>query len=131
MTTDAVKKCPRYTWIASIVTEEGGEARTINLCGPCYSEKPVQQGKQPLKVAEWREIIKRKAHRGRLWEIGSELFLRGMLEYVTIKRAWARKVLADAAQENKKEYKIGVACENSLELPIALAMLSQEMHEVW
>ena len=37
---------------------------------------------------------------------GSEQFLRGMWEFFTLKRAWARKILADAAQE-KQEGKQG------------------------
>ena len=50
--------------------------------------------------------MERKARRGRLWKIfGSEQFLREMWRYFTLKRAWARKDFADAAQENKKEYK--------------------------
>ena len=31
----------------AISVEEGGEARTINLCQQCCNEKLVQQGKQP------------------------------------------------------------------------------------
>ena len=65
-TTDAVMKALRYMQIASMVMEEGGEARTINLCQLCYNEKPVQQGKQPLKSKERREVVERKAHCGRL-----------------------------------------------------------------
>ena len=46
-------------------------------------------------------------NRGRLWKnFGSEQVLRGMWEYFTLKNAWARKILADAAQENKKECKV-------------------------
>ena len=48
------EKAPRYMQIASMVTEEGGEARTINLCKRCYNESLVQQGKQPLNSEEWR-----------------------------------------------------------------------------
>ena len=54
-------KALRYMQIASVVIEEGGEARTINLCQRCYNEKLVQQGKQSLKSKEWREIVERKA----------------------------------------------------------------------
>ena len=88
--------------IASTVIEEGGEARTISLC-LCFNEKLVQQGKQSLKSKEWREIVERKAHRGRLWKIfGSETFLRGMWEYYILRRAWARRILADAAREKQE-----------------------------
>ena len=96
-------KALRYLQIPLMVIRESGEARTINLCKRCYNEKLVQQGKQSLKSKEWREVAERKAHRGRLWKIfGSEQFLRGMWEYLTFKRAWARKVSADAPQEKQE-----------------------------
>ena len=82
----------RFHQIAVMVTEEGGEAHTISLCKFCYNESAVRQGKQPLKLAEWKEIVERKAHRGRLWKIfGVEQFVRGMWEYFTFERAWAKK----------------------------------------
>ena len=37
--------------IAAMVTEEGGEAHTINLCKFCYNERRVRQGEQPAKAA--------------------------------------------------------------------------------
>ena len=90
-----------------MVVEEGGEARTINLCQRCYNEKLVQQGKLPQKSKEWKEVLEEKARRGRLWKVfGSEQYLRGMWAYFILKRAWARKLLADAAQENKEEYNV-------------------------
>ena len=96
-------KAQRYMQIASIVIENGGEARTVNLCQQCYNEKLVQQGNQSLKSKAWREFVERKPHRGRLWKIfGSEPFLRGMWEYFFLKRAWARKIVADAAEEKTK-----------------------------
>ena len=93
--------------IASVVVEEGGEARTINLCQQFYNEKFVQQGKQPLKLWQWKGVVEKKAHRGRLWKVfGSEQFLRGMWKYFTLEQAGARKILADAARE-KQEGKQG------------------------
>ena len=79
-----------------------GEARTINVCKLCYNANLVEQGKRPLKPKEWKEVLEKEAHRGRLWKVfGSEQFLRGMWEYFTLKRAWTRKNLADAAQEKQ------------------------------
>ena len=93
----------RFLQIASMVIEEGGEARTTNLRKRCCNQKLVQQGKQSLKSMEWSGVVERKAHRGRLWKIfGIEQFLRGMREYSILKRAGARKVLADAAQEKQE-----------------------------
>ena len=97
-----------FLQIASMVIEEDGDARTINLCQRCYNEKLVQQGKQSLKSKDWREVVERQAHRGRLWKIfGSEQFLRGMWEYFNLKRAWARKILAASAHEKtRRNYKV-------------------------
>ena len=97
------EKTLRYSQIASMVTEEGGEVRTINLCRPCHSARLVQQGKQPLKPKEWRESVERKAHRGRLWTI-SEVnnFCAECRSISTIKRAWAGMILADATPEKQK-----------------------------
>ena len=62
-----------------MVVEDGGDARTITLCKLCYNTKLVQQGKQPLKLCEWKGVVEKKAHGGRLWKVlGSEQFLRGM-----------------------------------------------------
>ena len=80
------EKALRYLQIASMVIEEGGEIRTINLCKLCYTDKLVQQGKQPLKSKGWKEVVEKKAHRGRPWKVfGSEQFLRGMCEYFILK----------------------------------------------
>ena len=50
-----------YRQTASMVIEEGGEARAINLCKLCYNAKLVQQGKQPLKSKERKEVLEKKA----------------------------------------------------------------------
>ena len=86
-----------------MVIEEGGEAHTINLCMLCHNAKLVQQGKQPLKLWEWKEVVEKKAHRGRIWKVmGTEQFLRGMWWYFTLERVGARKILADAAEEKQE-----------------------------
>ena len=110
----------RFLQIASMVIEEGGEARTTNLRKRCCNQKLVQQGKQSLKSMEWRGVVERKAHRGRLWKIfGIEQFLRGMREYSVLKRAGARKLLADAAQEKTRKNTRSVATRISLQRSFA------------
>ena len=65
-----------------MVIEEGGEARTINLFKLCHNAKLVQQGKQPLKSEEWKEVVEKEAHRGSVWKVfGSGQFLRRMWEF--------------------------------------------------
>ena len=56
--------------IAAMVTEEGGEAHTINLCKRCYSERLVRQGKQPAKAAESRDCRAKSIP----WQAPSENF---------------------------------------------------------
>ena len=81
-----------------MVVEEGGEARTINLCQQCYNEKFVQQGKQPLDLWAWQGVVEKEAPRGRLWKVsGSEQFL----EYSTLERATGR-----CSGKNRKDYKV-------------------------
>ena len=60
----------RYVEIAQMVTEEGGEARTVNLCRPCCSERLVQQGKQPLRSKECRDCGPNDAARQQCREVG-------------------------------------------------------------
>ena len=96
------EKAIRY-WQMTSMIEEDGEARAINLCKLRYNVKLVQQGKKSLKLWEWKEVVEKKAHPNLLWKVfASEQFLRGMWEYSTLKRAWARKFVADAAQEKQK-----------------------------
>ena len=37
-----------------MVIEDGGEALRINMCKRCYKESLDEQGKQLLKLKEWR-----------------------------------------------------------------------------
>ena len=45
----------KYFQLAAL-SEEGGAVRNINLCKQCYNERRVQQGEQPVKAAEWRDM---------------------------------------------------------------------------
>ena len=100
---NAVGTASGSTKPGSMVTEEGGEARTINLYKRCHNERLVRQGKQPAKAAEWREIVERSAFRGKLWKVfGMELFVFGMWEYFTVEGAWAGADLADASKEKQE-----------------------------
>ena len=58
------EKATKYWQIASMVIEEGGEAHTIILRQQCYNEKLAQQGKQPLKLWQWRRVVGNKDMEG-------------------------------------------------------------------
>ena len=98
-----------------MVIEEGGEARTSSLCKLCYSAKLVQQGKQPLKSWEWMEVVEKKAHRGRPWNIfGSEPFLRGMLKFFHSQKGRCKKDPSGLCSRKKQEGKQGQWQQESL-----------------
>ena len=61
-------KSVRCWQFASVVVEEGGEARTVNLCQQCFHERRVQQGEPRLNSWQWRADVEKKAHRGRIWD---------------------------------------------------------------
>ena len=60
-------KAVRYWPRASFVVEDDGEAHTINLCQDCYNERLKRQGQPQLKLSQWKAVVEKKAHRGRIW----------------------------------------------------------------
>ena len=76
------EKAVRYWQFASVVVEEGGEARTVNLCQQCVNERLVQQGEPRLNSWQWRAVVEKKAHRGRIWSV-----MRGA-QYTGKRRSW-------------------------------------------
>ena len=110
------EKAVRCWQIASVVVEQGGEAHTIILCQQCCNERLVQQGKPRLKLWQWKGAVEKKAHRGRIWKVmGGEQFLRGMWEYITLKKAGPIKISADAARGKTRREARSVAAGVSLQ----------------
>ena len=102
------KKCSnpgfKYFQLVAVVSEENGAVRTNNLCQQCYNERRVQQGEQPVEAAQWKEMVELKAYRGKLWKVfGMEQFVRGVWEHFTVRRTWAKAVLADAEKEKQED----------------------------
>ena len=67
--TAALKKAVSYWQFASMVVEEGGEARTVNVCQQCYNERRVQQGEPRLNSWQWRRHM--VGERRKLWEMST------------------------------------------------------------
>ena len=90
--------------LVTIVTEVGGAAHTINLCKQCCNERRQNQSEQPVKAAQWRvDGVRKKAFRGKLWvAFGMKQYLRRMREHLTVKRAWAKAIQADAEKERRE-----------------------------
>ena len=96
-------KALRYLQIASMVIEEGGQARTINLCKLCHNAKLVQQGKQPQKIEGMKRGV---GEEGTSWQAMEDLrkrtiSARDVRVFISL-WAWAMKKLADAAQEKQE-----------------------------
>ena len=59
-------KVHRFWRIASVVVDDVEESYTVNLCQQCYNERLTAQGHAPLKSWQWKAVVEKKAHRGRL-----------------------------------------------------------------
>ena len=65
------KKCRetgfKFYELAAIVVEEGDTPHTINLRRKCYEKARLEQGETQVNGAQWKELIKQKTSRGKLW----------------------------------------------------------------
>ena len=87
------EKALSFWQFASVVVDDGVEAHTINLCQQCYNERLTAKGLQPLKSWQWKAVVEKKAHRGRLWTmLGDDQFTQGMWEYFCLERVKVKKV---------------------------------------
>ena len=81
-----------YWQLASVVVNEGDEAHTTNLCQKCFNKHLQAKGEEPLTYVKWRQVVGKKAYRGRMWDMmGKEPFLRGMWEHFSCERSKAKK----------------------------------------
>ena len=75
-------KALKFWQFASVVVDDGEEAHTINMCQQCYNEKLTAQGLAPLMKWQWKAVVEKKVHRGRLWKmLGKDQYIQGMWEY--------------------------------------------------
>ena len=59
----------RFWQFASSVVEDGKESKTANVCQQCYNESLTAKGLGLLKNWQWKAVVEKKAHRGRLWRM--------------------------------------------------------------
>ena len=55
--------------LASVVLNVGDEAYTTNLCQKCFHKHLQAKRKKPLTNIQWREVVEKKAYRGRMWKM--------------------------------------------------------------
>ena len=88
---------------SSFVVEDEGEAYTKIWCQQCYNERLQKQGRPQLKLWQWRAVVEKKAHRGRLWKLlVKDQLLRVMWAFFSLERAKAKKLLGDARKEEQE-----------------------------
>ena len=94
------EKALSFWQCASVVTEEGEESYTTNLCQQGYNKNLIAKGDAPLTKWQWYAVVEKKAHRGRLWRmLGKDQCIRRMWEYCFCERLKAKKFREDAEKE--------------------------------
>ena len=69
----------RFWQFTSVVVDDGEEVHTVNLCQQCYNESLTAQGLAPMKNWQWKAVVEKKAHLGRLWGmLGKDQYEQGM-----------------------------------------------------
>ena len=86
------EKTLSYRQLGSVVIDEGDEAYTTNLCQKCFNKHLQAKGEKPLSNLLWRQVVEKKAYRGRIWKpMVKEPFLRGMWECFLQERSRAKR----------------------------------------
>ena len=97
----------KYFQIAAIVSEEGGAVHTFNVCTHCYKERRVKRGEQPVKAAQWREMMEQEAHRDKLWKVfGTEQFMRGMGDALRRQKSMDQSSPGGSKERSRKACKV-------------------------
>ena len=63
------EKTLSYWQLASVVVNEGNEAYTTNLCQKCFNKHLQAREEKPPTSVQWREVVEKKAYRGRMWKM--------------------------------------------------------------
>ena len=63
------EKTLSFWQLASVVVNEGVEAYTTNLCQKCFNKHLQAKGGKPLSNVQWRQVVEKKAYRGRMWKM--------------------------------------------------------------
>ena len=72
----------RFWQFASTVVDDVKESYAVNLCQQCYNESLTAKGLALLKNWQWKAVVEKKAHRGRLWRmLRKKQYIQGMCEY--------------------------------------------------
>ena len=61
------EKTTSYRQLASMVGSERDEAYTTNLCQNCFNKRLQAKGEKPLSNVQWRQVVEKKAYRGKWW----------------------------------------------------------------
>ena len=79
------------------------ESYTANRCHQFYNESLTAKGLAHLKNWQWKAVVEKKAHRGRLWRmLVNDQFIQGKWEYFSLERVKAKKFMKDAERDKKE-----------------------------
>ena len=96
------EKTLSYWQLAFVVVNEGDEAYTTNLCKKCFNKHLQAKGEKPLSNVQWRQVVEKKAYRGRMWKMmGKEPYLRAMWEYFLRERSRVKRFRQLADEEKQ------------------------------
>ena len=85
------------------MVDDGEEVHAVKLCQQCYNEGLTAQGLAPLKNWQWKAVVEKKAHLGRLCRIlGKDQYIQGMWEYLSLEITKAKRLLKDAEKEKQE-----------------------------
>ena len=91
-------KAFRFWQFASVVVEDGKESHTAN-----YNESLTAKGLALLKNWQWKAVVEKKAHRGRLRRmLGKDQYIQGMWEFFSLERVKAKKFMKNAKEEKQE-----------------------------
>ena len=95
----------RFWQFASVVVDDVKESYTFNLCQQCFYERLTAQGLAPLKSWQWKAVVEKNAHRGRLKNVGKGPVYTKMWEYFSCKSESEDFFSVMLGKKSRKGYK--------------------------
>ena len=95
-----------YVREAKSTEQEEVEERIFVPSAASVPQKMMSKGEEPLTNVQWRQVVEKKAHRGRIWiMMGKEPCVRGMWEYF-LQEKKQRGFESRLKKKSRQEYKV-------------------------
>ena len=74
----------------------------MRQCQKCFNEHLQAKGEKTLSNVQWRQVVEKKAYRGRMWKMmEKEPYVRGMWEHILQERSRVKR-FRELADEEKQ-----------------------------